>query len=348
MPAVSPDPSRPGRPAAYRLWYIHLQLKSGRHPTVAGLARDLEVSRRTIERDIAYLRDVFAAPLEYDRRRNGYRYTEPTFELSPMTLSEGEVAALLVMVRLLSEHLESPLAPVVQRAIDRLMQLLPAEVLVEQAEFERFVTFGPGHALDEPQELARRFEALMTAITERRRLRIRYYTASRREEGCRDVDPYNLYFARGSWYLIAYCHRRRDILLFALQRIRAIQPLAETFTRPEGYAPEEFMRHAWQAYRGEQVVDVTLRFAPTVAHQVQERRWHPTQRSEPQEDGSLLLHLQVAVTPELEGWVLRWGEFCQVLDPPGLRAAVRRRLGAALEQYGEASRSGSSGDRRHV
>lgn len=333
MPALPVGSPRPGRPAAYRLWYIHLQLRSGRCPSGAELAQQLEVSRRTIERDLAYLRDVFAAPIAYDRRCNGYVYTEPTFELSPMTLSAGEIAALLVAGRLLSEHLDSPLAPVVRRALDRLMQLLPEEVVIEQAEFERHVTFGPGHVVDEPHELAHRFETLLNAISERRRLRIRYYTASRQQEGVRQVDPYNLYFARGSWYLIGYCHRRREILLFALQRVRDIEPLSDTFRRPEGYSPEEFMRHAWQTFRGEQAVPVTLRFAPTVAHQVQERRWHPSQRTEPQPDGSVLLHLEVAVSPEIEGWVLRWGEFCEVLAPDVLRDAVCRRLQAALARY---------------
>ncbi|MFO7246881.1 MAG: YafY family protein, partial [Bacillota bacterium] len=291
----------PGRPVFYRLWHIHQRIKEGRCPSIADLARELEVSRRTIERDLAYLRDVFGAPIRHEPKCRGYVYTEEGFELPPLTLRQGEIAALMVVARLMSEHRESPLAPVVHNFLSLLDRLLPQEVLVDQAELERVVTFAPSHVLGDPERLAGLMEKIMGAVRDRRRLQLRYYSVSRGEESVRKVDPYNLYFARGGWYLIGHCHERQGIRMFALQRVRDVTVLDEPFVIPPTYSAEEFMRSAWQVFRGDEAVAVRLRFLPPVSRQVAERRWHPTQRVEPQPDGTLLLHLEVAHTPELEG-----------------------------------------------
>lgn len=324
------------RPAGLRVWHIHRLIKSKQYPNVPRLAAELEVSRRTIERDITYLRDMYGAPLEYDRQRGGYVYSEPTFELPLLDLSEGELAAMALAAMMFTEHLGSPLGPVMRRALDRLVGLLPDHVVVDPHELEQLVSFAPGHPLDDPEAAAHRFGQIMAAIKSRRRLRIRYFTASRNSESRRDLDPYNLYFARDSWYVIGYCHRRRDVRLFALQRMRSVQILPTTFKLPPDYSAAKFMRHAWQSYRGDggPVQDVTLRFHPQVARQVSERRWHHSQQVEPQEDGSLIVRLRVALSPELTGWILRWGEFCEALGPAGLREAIRQRLAAAGRLYG--------------
>ncbi|MBT9259752.1 MAG: WYL domain-containing protein [Clostridiales bacterium] len=303
------SPSRPGRPAAFRLWQIHLLIKTGQCPSVPELARRLEVSPRTIERDLAYLRDVFGAPLHFDRAKNRYVYTEPTFELPPVPLTESEIAALLITTQLLQKHMDSPLAPMIQRVLERLTRLFPEEVMVQFSDLEEALLFGPSHGLEDPHALSPLIQDILQAIRAKTTLLLSYHSASRREITRRHVDPYYLYFARSTWYLLGYCHLRKDLRLFALQRIRHLEITHRRFSVPKDFDATRLLQNIWQSFRGDSGAPekVILHFSPDVAPQIQERRWHSTQVLEPLPDGGCRLQFHVAVTPELEGWIAQSG-----------------------------------------
>jgi predicted DNA-binding transcriptional regulator YafY len=89
------------KPRLFRLHRIDALLRQGGFPNATTLAEVLEVCSRTVQRDIEFLRDRMDAPVEFDRRRNGYYYTEPTFSLPAMTLREDELQALGVVRRYL-------------------------------------------------------------------------------------------------------------------------------------------------------------------------------------------------------------------------------------------------------
>ena len=78
---------------------------------------------------------------------------------------------------------------------------------------------------------------------------------------------------------------------------------------------------------------VRLRFAKERALQVAERSWHPSQKVEPQPDGSLELVLEVGSTTELRDWILSFGAAVEVLEPEELRAEVAAELARALARY---------------
>src|SRR5690554_702115 len=174
--------SSPGRPAAYRLYRIHLEIKSGKCPNTRELAQALEVSSRTIERDIAYLRDMFQAPLHFDPKRRGYIYTEPSFEIPPLELQEGEVAALAVAARLLAQDLQTPIAPVAERALQRLIALLPGKVMIAPNQLEAALSFAPNTGAAAAELVRERFDQLMTAILNEKTVDSVYWSASRQED----------------------------------------------------------------------------------------------------------------------------------------------------------------------
>lgn len=275
--AVRPA-ARVTRPALYRLWRIHTLIRSGACPPVPQIARELEVHPRTIERDIEYLRDVFGAPIAFDHATRSYVYTDPSFELPPVRLSEGEIAALLVAARLLADHEQTPLGPIARRALERLAQMLPHELMVSAETLDQALVLAPRPRPVDEDVVRRRFEVVMQGILHRKRLRIVYHAPSTGQTTEREIDPYTLYHAGGCWYVIAHCHLRRGIRLFALQRIAEVTITEQPFERPADYAPAAVMQDAWRVYRGVEGVEVRLRFSPEVAALVAERRWHPSQR----------------------------------------------------------------------
>ncbi len=110
---------------------------------------------------------------------------------------------------------------------------------------------------------------------------------------------------------------------FKIERIRAIEILDETYTIPETFSPQELLRDAWGIwYTEKEPVEVILRFHPRVAHRVQETQWHPNEKTQPQEDGSLLWVAPVAEPREMLPWIRGWGADVKVLEPEDLREAL--------------------------
>src|SRR3989442_14445030 len=111
-----------------RLVRIDGELRSKRWPNAATLARLLEVTERTIHRDIDCLRDQLGAPIEYDSSRHGYYYREESYRLALPQVSEGECLALFLAERLLQQYKGTPLADDLQRLFQKITVLLPNAV----------------------------------------------------------------------------------------------------------------------------------------------------------------------------------------------------------------------------
>jgi len=108
---------------------IDQALRAKQWPTDRSLASDLDVNARTIRRDLEYMRDQLRAPIEFDRGHRGYYFTEPTFRLPTIHLTQGELIALLLAERLPQFH-GTPFGPDLRRTIEKLGDLLPDHVSI--------------------------------------------------------------------------------------------------------------------------------------------------------------------------------------------------------------------------
>jgi predicted DNA-binding transcriptional regulator YafY len=163
-------------------------------------------------------------------------------------------------------------------------------------------------------------------------LRVLYFTMSRRKRTRRRIAPYQVWYYDETFYLIGFCYQRKEIRLFAIDRIEQIEILDETFDRPEGFDAEQFMQASFGAFQGESAT-VKIRFTKKAAGYVSEKIWHPTQTLAPQPDGGLLFEAQVAGIDEIKRWVLKWGADAEVLAPDELRRAVSQEVQAMLDNY---------------
>ena len=180
------------------------------------------------------------------------------------------------------------------------------------------VGIGPHKTYRDHQET---IDRLMHAISRVRTVQMRYYTASRNKTTRREVDPYRLWYMAGALYLIAYCHTRRDVRLFAIERIRSLTVTNHAYQMPLGFDLEKYMEDALVIMRGKPI-EVELLFTKSTAAWVKDRIWHPSQHLIPMKDGRLKMTLQVADTRELLGWILSFGGDVRVLKPDSLRVKV--------------------------
>jgi predicted DNA-binding transcriptional regulator YafY len=120
-------------------------------------------------------------------------------------------------------------------------------------------------------------ERLTRAIDQKRMVEMRYYSASRNVTGRRAVDPYRLWYADGALYLIGYCHKRRDVLMFAVERIRALAVTSKPCQMPLHFDVEAYVQDALVVMCGKPI-NVELVFDRGTAAWVKDREWHPSQR----------------------------------------------------------------------
>ena len=319
---------RDARPVIVRLFAIHRALETGECPSAAEIANRLEVSARTVERDLEQLRDFFGAPLIYDRFRRGYRYERP-FSLPRASLTAGELAVLLIGQRLLAETAGTPFAGAAQKVIGKLPLLLGEEVSVDPGE----ISFGLPKVRGDRRELEVHFDLLSEAIASQRTVRMKYYAVTRDETLVREVDPYHLRLEAGAWYVIGYCHLRRDLRIFAVDRIEELELTGKRFERASSFTIEQYLGLSWGIESGP-LHRVRVAFDPSQSRWIRERIWHEGQRLTETQDGGVILDMQVSGLQSIKRWILGFGRHARVLEPPELVRMVREEAEGILREGG--------------
>jgi predicted DNA-binding transcriptional regulator YafY len=320
------------RPPLRRLAALDRMIRAGSYPNARTAAAALEVHPRTVHRDLEFLRDSWGAPVEYCPVRHGFYYRDADYALPLLRLSEGELVALFLAERVMQQYRGTPYASDLATAFRKLTDQLPETVTVDLSHLGGdYSVRGPGAGAAD----ARLFRRVARAVREGRRLELVYWTASRDAVGRRVVDPYHLASIAGDWYLVAYCHLREEVRMFAPGRIRSARETGERFERPAGFRIEDYLDGSFRAVRGDgRPRRVRLLFAASAARYVGERQWHPSQRLRFRKDGRLELTLRLGDLEEVTRWVLGYGAACEVLEPPELRERVRAELREALGVYG--------------
>jgi predicted DNA-binding transcriptional regulator YafY len=129
-------------------------------------------------------------------------------------------------------------------------------------------------------------------------VRLDYYSMQRGEQRTREVDPYHVTLFNGGLYLVGYCHVRKAVRIFAMERIRAPDVMRTRFTMPAGFDVQEYLKDAWGIVHGELVM-VKVIFARSVARYIKERLWQPSQKVRQLDDGGVEITLRVADTVEV-------------------------------------------------
>jgi len=288
--------------------------------TRAGLATELEVGERSIDRDLELLRGL---GYEINRDRvKGYAFAR-TPPLPPVQLSLQEVLALTLAAELARESGDIDTSSL-GAAIAQLLGAVPASArpLLQRELLRR------AEGRERPAN-ARRRAALATAQRawlERRRLRITYATGMRGGElNERVIEPYAVHPYDSSWYVTAYDHMREKVIDFKIDRIETATLLNETYDIPATFSMAEYRGAAWGILRGEAgaPVEITLLFDQEAGRWVQEEGRAERINFERQTGGHILARLTAGITPEMVRWILGYGPHCRVLAPDSLQEQVR-------------------------
>ncbi len=315
------------RPPLARMLRIHEALKAGRMPNCRKLGEELEVSGKTVQRDLEFMRDQLGLPIEYDAARFGYRYAEEVAAFPTVQVGEGELLALVVAQRALEQYQGTVWADRLQAACQKLAGSLQGKVSFNLDEWTERVSF---RTVGTPEVDLAVFEAAGRALAEERELVFGYRKLKGSGEEVRRLEPHHLTCVDGQWYLIGYDPDRGSSRTFALTRMRSARVTERHFVRPEGSAPP---RGGFGIFAGGKLREIVLRFEGVAARLVAERTWHPTQRLKELPGGRLEARFELGDLTEIQRWVLGWGGEVEVVRPKELRTGVVRELEKGLRVH---------------
>jgi len=317
-----------------RQWKVLHALESSRHgATIDALADDLDVTTRTIRRDLAALQEA-GFPL-YDERdaegRARWRLGGQVLKGLETGFTLAELCALYLSRNMLEAvggtpfqrdltlafaRLEKMLSPRMRQFLDRLPQVLAAKP-------------GPrARASGSSPDIVGR---LLEATLHYRVARMKYHSVSSARMKDYLIHPYRLAFAQGGLYLLAYVPEYKDVRTFAADRIASISLEKQTFT-PSREIPDDVFGNSLGVNTGPPS-HVEIAFDERVTPYVRARVWHPSQTLRDSGDGGVVLTMEVCNDLALRSWILGWGASARVLAPAALANDIRADLNNASAQY---------------
>jgi len=292
------------------------------------IEKELEISRATFQRMTRELQ-AFGVPLEFDRDRNGWYYQQGVaFELPGMWFTHGELFALMTAHELLANTepslLKDALEPL-RKKIDVLMaaEHLGAGELPKRVRIIRVAGRGPGLC----------FASVARALVERRQLQFDYRARTTSTDSSRTVAPQRLTHYRDNWYLDAWCHERKDLRSFALERVVNARVGEKAARNIATNKLHDHFASAYGIFAGKPIATARLIFSAHRAQWVADEMWHPAQRGLFLPDGRYQLDIPYSHSRELLMDVLKNGADVEIVAPESLRNEAIAHLTAALKKY---------------
>lgn len=300
---------------------------------VTELARQMQVSRRTIYRDLDFLSEQ-GVPLWQKDGRYGINRTR---YVNTVRLSFHESVALVLAGLLLSRTIDEH-NPHVVSALQKLAITLPSPLT---EHLERAAARIRAHGLGRRQVAV--LEAIASAWSNGYKVKLGYRSPRSGHLRERVLSPYALEPTQSGIYVIGYDEWAEDLRTFKLDRLEYASMLRQPFDFPADFDLEAYLGSGWRIMAGEETQEVVLHFTPAVVAHVQERRWHPSQTLDTLPDGGCRLRVQVADPREMQPWIRGWGAQVEVMEPGWLREQVAQEMREAALQYEQAASGNGAG-----
>ena len=319
-----------------RLQALDEAIRDGRYPNCLSFSVDWEVSQKTIQRDIEFMKYSLGAPIEYDRGKQGYYYTDHNWFLPALNVSEGELLALALGSQLAAVYQGTPIAETLGSILDKIADSMPDIVSVVPEDIAHDVSFVGYPSRPNDPEMWR---AAVQAVRRRVALDVTYRAEAKSKSKSYRIHPFHLASIKGDWYVLACIPPHEDITQFALSRFEGMSLTDVHFHPPSAQLVTQRIHEAFGRFirtGNEPLHKIRVSFDAEIAHRITARQWHPDQKLKTKKDGSGTLEFPAASLEEAMRWVLGWGRHVRVVSPRGLTAAVRQEAMETVAIYNTA------------
>lgn len=336
------DSSRDLRIILKRQWDILRRLAtSSEGLTLEEMAKEFQVSEKTIKRDLKSIEYVFGELKSKNEAhgRKRYTYDRSPFSFS-LTLDRDELLALYIGQTLMTPMRGTYFWKGLQSSYEKIRNILRKDV-VEYAErvapfFYRFDTAESQYS----ERLCNLIDQALISITDCCALRIKYRSLAARRSKTYDIYPYNFIYWSGSIYLVGYCCRDDKIKIWKADRLYAAESLPKRKFSRANFDVKKYLSHTVAPYVGDTPIRrVTMRFTGYASRSIQEEKSHLVRKCKYEPDGSVVAELEVETGKSFIRWVLGYGRHAEILSPPELRREFLVELDATRRFYADVDKN---------
>jgi proteasome accessory factor B len=314
----------------FRIYEIHSAILDGSFPNCTKLAEKLSAQRKTVQRDITFMRDELNLPVKYNDALHGYYYDEDVSDFPVFQTTAEELAGLFLAKTALESVRGTPLAEVMDRIFAKMTRGMDDKIAFAWCNLD--TAFFRKSVEQSPRDV-KRFGEIAQAILNQMVISFSYRKLESDSGEFRRVHPLHLGEVDGGWYLIANDLERQALRTFALPRMTRLKVTNEPFKRPIDFDGGDHLKQSFGIWSvagdySRQVVRVELKnYAARLA---QERSWHPSQEIIPlnAKGTRVEVRFEVGRLEEVLRWVLSFGSQAKVLGPAELVKMLRAEIRA--------------------
>lgn len=317
----------------WRVLEIHKIIRTGKHPNCSSLAKEIEVTPKTIQRDVSFMKDQLGLPLEYHAIKHAYYYTQEMHEFPMLQLSRNDLVALFLARHALKPVRGTKLERMLAESFSKIAEACPGEVSIQWHELDEAFSVKASGVLPADVTLC---GDLLDAVMACSEVRFDYHKVTGSKPEHRTVQPYYVGQIEHGWYLLAYDLGRKGMRTFALQRITNLQVLKSKFERNPRFNARDHLGGGFGVWsydnKENQAHAISIRFEGYAARVVAERMWHSSQAIRKLKPDGSVIEFQATLSglEEITRWILSWGSKAKVLGPPELKKRVRQELEAMM------------------
>jgi len=306
-----------------RLLEIYTLIARKEYPSVKLLSERFHVSERTLYRYLELINIVDA--IEYDHEKEGYKFTHGD-RIKKLILSQDELITLFSAGQAVSA-LGTSFRENFQNLINR-MFLAPGKALQKET---RIIIKTPAPVITDKTDIV--LKAISVSMNEKRSIEITYRSRQSKTTGTRIVDPYGLIYYEGIWIMIGFCHKRKDIRSFAVDRILDIKERYLYFETRKDFDLNTYLSHTWGIIDGKEV-KIKVKFNAKVAdYIIRKEKWHSSEKRNILPCGGVELSFTIAGANEIKRWIYSWLPDVEVIKPEWLRKQIQKELSESARNH---------------
>lgn len=279
------------------------------------------------------MRDELNAPIDHDRKKKGFYYTHPTWEMPLFPLTEGELLAFFIATIALQGKGGTYEDERLRRAIAKISSGLPEEVSINLNYLFESTSFqSPPHVLVEGDVL----DKLYRAVSEREIISFSYYSTTSGESNNRRVEPLFLHNHEGTWYVVAFDYKHPKPIIFHTGRIKNLENTGEFFEKRKSFNKESYLSKGFGMYQCGKSTEVEIIFDEHQSRWMRERNnYHPQETREELPDGRMKLKFTIGENglEAVARFCLQYAGHCLIIKPKKLKDIVKEKLQKGLDLH---------------
>ena len=319
-----------------RISRIDDELRSGRYPNSEELALKMEVSPRTILRDIEFLKDFYDAPIEYDYFKRGFYYTEPNFFIKSIILTEEEFKIITIYDGIIKKMYddEDKLNIKFRKAIGKILAVIPENKTKDLAyspsdDDNNDSFFEPTDKIDDKILLA-----LNEAIENQEIIEVEYIGINDKEYSLLKLKPLCIDIEKRNCDLIALSKENsKKPGVYLISNMRNLRNTKKSFKIPSKIKIPDFFVSETKSSSGDNKTYLfELSFHKNNASEAINRVYYHNQTIEQRKDGTVHVKFRTSRLQDVYHWVLGQGYKVKVLNPPELVSMMKTEI-LKMRQY---------------